>query len=358
MLKKIFSLIFITAILLSACGAQAPEEATEAIEVAVDSATETPLPATKTEEPISTLIPEDTPTPTLEPTLVPTATIPPPENAADCTNEAVFVSDITVPDYSDINTGETFTKTWQIRNTGTCIWWSGYTLSHYSEFSFSAPESVPLPHTNAGETATISIDLIAPDVAGTYQGNFVIKNPDELIMQINNDSRLWLIFNAVDSGSTVVSEATTTATPDEGEEGTSCNFLREDSRIDGVFAAINTYRDASGLPPYNMNYELIDAAQLHAADMACNNLFVHIGSDGSTVEMRAEAAGFAGANVTENIYGSSPPLSPEEAKEWWRTDTVDPEHNLNLISTEYTEIGIGYAFFDNFGYYVVVFGAP
>ena len=357
MIKKILSLIFIAAILLSACGAQAPEEATEAIDAAVDSATETSVPATKTEEPTSTPVSEDISTPTLEPTLIPTATLPPPENAADCTNEAVFVSDITVPDYSDLNIGEAFTKTWEIRNTGTCIWWSGYTLSHYSESSFSAPESVPLPHTNAGETAIISIDLIAPDVAGTYQGNFVIKNPDELIMQVNNDSRLWLIFNTVDSGTTVLSEPT--EIPDDEEaEGASCDFLREDSRIDGVFAAVNTYRAASGLPPYNMNYELIDAAQAHAADMACNSLFVHTGSDGSTPETRAVAAGFVGAKVTENVYGSSPPLSPEEAKEWWRTDTVDPTHNLNLISTEYTEIGIGYAFYDNFGYYVVVFGTP
>lgn len=104
-----------------------------------------------------------------------------------------------------------------------------------------------------------------------------------------------------------------------------------------------------------MNQELSDAAQVHAQDMACNQLFEHTGSDGSTPQDRVEEVGYT-AIVTENIYGSNPPLSPEEVKEWWRLDTEEPAHGENLISTEYTEIGIGYAFFEDFGYYVVVFG--
>jgi hypothetical protein len=31
---------------------------------------------------------------------------------------------------------------------------------------------------------------------------------------------------------------------------------------------------------------------------------------------------------------------------------------LNLLSTVFTEVGVGYAFFDNFGFYVIVFAAP
>ena len=377
MLKKILSLVFLTTILLSACGTTTPEETAEAVDISTDVPTETLAPPTKTEVPTATPIPQDTLTPTVAPTLTPTATLPPPENAADCTNAARFISDVTIPDNSDLNIGEAFTKTWRVKNTGSCIWWSGYTLTHYSELSMSAPEFAILPRTNPGETADLSIDLVVPGGAGFYRGNFVIRNPQGLVMGIEGDSRLWVIFNAVDNSSAVVSEPTTApVAAADGDEGSneddvvnssgdgatlnqaSCEFIRQDSRIDGVFAAINTYRAASGLPPYDMNYELIEAAQSHTADMACNNLFVHTGSDGSTPEIRAAAAGYTGANLTENVYGSYPPLSPEEAKEWWRTDTVDPMHNLNLISTEYTEIGIGYAFFDNFGYYAVVFGAP
>ena len=349
MLKKILPFIVLTVILLSACGAQAPEAST-----ATPSATISP--ATSTPKPTSTTKSDDTLSPTLAATIAPTATLPPPENAPDCINEAVFVSDITIPDNSDLNAGEAFTKTWQIRNTGTCIWWSGYTLSHYSESTLGAPESVSLPRTNAGETADISIDLIAPDAAGTYQGNFVIKNPDGLIMKVDNDSRLWVIFNV---GNTVASG--TTPEPSDtlsgGGDNAACVFTVDTARQDGVLTAINAYRMQNGLPAYIIAQELSLAAQSHAEDMACNQLFVHEGSDGSTPQTRAEVAGYAGT-VTENVYGSYPPLSPEEVKEWWRLDLADPRHNENLISTQYSEVGIGYAFFDNFGYYVALFGAP
>ena len=192
-------------------------------------------------------------------------------------------------------------------------------------------------------------------------------------MQVDEDSRLWVIFNAVSGGATVVSEPTITSGGGGGDgngggdgsgggngvslDHASCSFTVEAARQDGVLTAINAYRAQSGLPPYTMNQELVRAAQSHAADMACNQLFYHNGSDGSTPETRVAAAGYTG-KVTENVYGSYPPLSPEEVKEWWRLDQIDPTHNKNLISTQYSEVGIGYAFFDNFGYYVVDFGTP
>ncbi len=343
MTKKIFPLIFLAAILLTSCGAQAPESATSTPSATISPATNTP-------KATSTPTSETTPTPESEATIVPTATEIPPENAADCINEAAFVSDVTVPDNSKLNAGQTFRKTWQIRNTGTCIWWSGYTLSHYSENALGAAESVPLPRTNSDETAEISIDLIAPDTAGTYQGNFVVKNPDGLIMKVDNDSRLWVIFNVTDT--TAVDN-----TPTGGGGKASCTFTVDTPRTDQVLAVINAYRVQSGVPAYTINAQLAEAAQEHANDMACNQLFVHVGSDGSTPETRSTAAGYTG-KVTENVYGSYPPLTPEEVKEWWRLDQTDINHNKNLISTQYTEVGIGYAFFNNYGYYVVVFGVP
>ena len=347
MLKKTLPFIFLTVILLSACGAQTAESTTS-----TPSATTSP--ATNTPKPTSTPESDEMLTPTLEATIVPTATIPPPENALDCINEAAFVSDITIPDNSDLNAGQAFTKTWQIRNTGTCIWWSGYTLSHYSENALGAPESVPLPRTNSGEIADISIDLIAPDTAGTYQGNFVVKNPDGLIMKVDNDSRLWVIFNVKDS----VAATSPANGSDPDPSKAACTFILDTARPAEVLSAINAYRAQNTLPAYTMNDQLVQAAQSHSQDMACNNLFVHAGSDGSTPQTRATSAGYSGAKVTENVYGSYPPLSPEEVKDWWRLDQVDINHNKNLISTQYTEVGIGYAFFNNYGYYVVVFGVP
>ena len=121
---------------------------------------------------------------------------------------------------------------------------------------------------------------------------------------------------------------------------------------------MNAYRAQSGLPAYTVNPQLALAAQAHANDMACNGLFFHNGSDGSTPQSRVKVSGYIASSVSENVYGSYPPLNGQGVVNWWKTDRVDPRHNLNLVSDTYIEIGVGYAFFNNFGYYVLVFGTP
>jgi uncharacterized protein YkwD len=92
--------------------------------------------------------------------------------------------------------------------------------------------------------------------------------------------------------------------------------------------------------------------------MACDGLFVHTGSNGSTPASRVAFSGYGASSVTENVYGAYPDPTGQEVVNWWATDRGDPRHNQNLLSTKYTEIGVGYAFYKNFGYYVVVFAVP
>ena len=360
MSKKALSIIMLVGIVLSACGGQATEQATET-PTAVP-ATTAPPPPPPTNTPTEEVVPVtgDTPTP------LPTATELVPNNPADCVNKATFVTDVTIPDNSNVAAGASFVKTWRVQNAGTCTWWSGYTLTHYSQEAMSAPASVSLPVTNPGQTADISIDLVAPNVAGEYQGNFVIKNPAGLIMQVDNDSRLWVIINV--SGTAAGTPAATTASGSDSTAATAgstsgagnatCAFTTDAARPEQVAAAINSYRAQNGLTSYPVNAQLSQAAQRHANDMACNNLFYHNGSDGSTPQSRVAATGYSASKVTENVYGSYPPLTPEGAVTWWKLDQTDINHNKNLISTDYTEIGVGYSFFNNFGYYVVVFAKP
>lgn len=352
MFKKTALFLLLIAVLLSACGGQPT--------ATIASPTETPAPPTETLAPTSTPVPEPslTPTPAEDPTA--TATALPPENAAGCVNAGKFISDVSIPDNSNVNINTVFTKTWRVQNTGTCIWWYGYTLTHYSELSLGAPEFVTLPLTNPGESADISIELVAPSVAGLYRGNFVIRNPEGLPMEIEGDSRLWVAINAVDSGGAAATSTTEASGGTGGGGGTNpvaCTYTVDPNRVNDVLKEINAYRAGSGLAAYTLNAQLSTAAQAHAGDMACNQLFVHVGSDGSTPATRAAAAGYMG-EVAENLYGSYPPLTPEEVKDWWRLDQTDSTHNLNLLSSEYVEVGIGYAFYDNFGFYVVVFGVP
>jgi uncharacterized protein YkwD len=347
--KLITIFVLLTALILSACGSQpSAETSTPTVDVPTVNVPSTEAPATSTETPEITSTPEQSR----------------PTNAPDCTNSASFVSDVTIPDNSEITGGTTFTKTWRIKNTGTCIWGPDYTLTHYSNQRMGAPDSVPLGITYQDQTLDISMPLTAPTSTGTHRGDFVIKNPEGLIMRIDEDSRLWLIINVrTVATATIAAPAGTTAIPpttagSSGSSPTACALTTDSARLTEVLNAINTHRSQSGKSAYTLNSRLAQAAQAHANDIACNQLFGHTGSDGSTVGSRVAGTGYVAAFVTENVYGSNPPFSARDVVNWWINDRTDVRHSMNLVSDTYVEVGVGYAFFNNFGYYVVVFAKP
>jgi uncharacterized protein YkwD len=292
-------------------------------------------------------------------TTAPTSTQGSSTNPANCTDSAAFVADVTVPDGTNFNHGDAIHKVWRVKNTGTCTWSTAYNLVFASGDRMSAPASTALSETKPGDTVDIAVDLTAPYQDAAYRADFELHNAAGVAMPVDQAKTLWVAV-------TVGTPATSTAGGGSGG-GTStagtllaptCAFTTDDARVSDVVAAINAYRSQNGLPAYTSNDDLARAAQSHSADMACNNLFVHTGSDGSTPSSRVSAAGFAATAVTENVYGSYPPLSGHDVVSWWATDQSDPNHNLNLISTTYKEIGVGYAFFGNYGYFTVVFAAP
>lgn len=378
MIHKSFVVTCLSVILLAACTGQ------------TSTPTNTPT-SSETSRPTPTQAPAATNTLVLTPLLtntslaetsavLPTATstpvLPQPTNPPDCTNSASFVTDVTIPDNSNVLGDTIFTKTWRVRNTGTCVWGSGYTLTHYSDEQMNAPAAVPLDVKQPGAELDISVDLRAPNSVGTHRGNFVIKNPAGLIMQIDNDSRLWVIINVTNTvtptitmTSTSTSAATTgtvtsTSTPSaaEGDDSAfaavTCPFSTDPAKETETNNVINAYREQNGLSAYTLNPQLERAAQAHANDMACNKLFVHTGSNKSTPHTRVTASDYLASSLSENVYGSYPPLTGQGVVSWWRNDQTDVRHNLNLLSSTFMEIGVGYSFYNNFGYYVVVFAAP
>jgi len=123
------------------------------------------LPAT------ATLVP-----PTLPPP--PTATpLPPPTATPGCSDNSAFVSDVTIPDNTNKAAGASFTKTWRLRNTGTCTWTSDYDIVFFDGNIMGGPASDDLPGNVApGNTADISVDLTAPSSSGTHKGRWQLRN--------------------------------------------------------------------------------------------------------------------------------------------------------------------------------------
>jgi|GEM_PF-1790467 len=139
--------------------------------------------------PTEEIPPTDTPEPpTAEPSPTATATpthTPEPEG---CTNRIGFVADVTVPDGADFDPGEAFTKTWRLRNDGTCTWTSSHSLVFSHGDAMGGPAELPLPAVvNPGQTVDLSVDLVAPDDPGGYKGFWMLRDPSGVLFGLGED---------------------------------------------------------------------------------------------------------------------------------------------------------------------------
>jgi hypothetical protein len=91
---------------------------------------------------------------------------------------AEFWADVTIPDGTDFNPGDPFTKIWKLRNSGTNTWTPEYSLAFFTGDQMSAPGKVPIGANVApGGTTDIAVDMVAPDANGTYTGYWKMQDP-------------------------------------------------------------------------------------------------------------------------------------------------------------------------------------
>jgi hypothetical protein len=121
--------------------------------------------------PTNTLLPTATATvPVVYPTYLPTAT------SAPC-NWAQFVKDVTIPDGTVLAPGQAFTKTWRLRNIGSCTWAVGYSLVFHSGDRLHTQSTVKINQTiYPGQTADLSLQLVAPIQPGQYRSYWMLSN--------------------------------------------------------------------------------------------------------------------------------------------------------------------------------------
>ena len=100
-------------------------------------------------------------------------TSPPPTQSCDV---AQFVDDVTIPDCTTLKPNETFTKTWRLKNAGTCSWTTSYAIVFSSGDSLNGPATQALVgNVNPGQTVDISVNLTAPAADGNYRGNWKLR---------------------------------------------------------------------------------------------------------------------------------------------------------------------------------------
>ena len=150
--------------------------------------------------------------------VVPGSTSVPTQNPTAC-NQAQMVQDVTIPDGTTFAPGANFTKTWRLKNAGTCTWTSAYVIIYDHGTQMDAPATLPLTTVNVppGSTVDVSVPLKAPANPGTYQADFRLRSPDNVPFGIgsNGQGTFWvkIVVAAVGAGTLTLPQPTANTTP-------------------------------------------------------------------------------------------------------------------------------------------------
>jgi hypothetical protein len=156
---------------------------------------------------LSSLTPTSDATLTLTPTytststvvVIPThTTIPSPSGTSKPCDVATFVMDVTVNDGEKFSPGQSFVKTWRLKNVGSCTWTTNYEAIFESGNHMSGPNDVNLTKEVApGETIDISVNLVAPGSTGTYRGNWKLRNEDDEVFGLTSGGPFYVEIKVV-----------------------------------------------------------------------------------------------------------------------------------------------------------------
>jgi hypothetical protein len=110
------------------------------------------------------------------------------------------VGDVTIVDDTVFHYGEPLTKTWRIRNVGTCTWNNTYRLVFAGGDKFAGPAAVPMPANVApDQTVDVSVTLTAPGAPGQYQSFWQLQAPDGTLFGVGGSANgvVWIKIRVI-----------------------------------------------------------------------------------------------------------------------------------------------------------------
>jgi uncharacterized YkwD family protein/spore coat assembly protein SafA len=113
-----------------------------------------------------------------------------------------------------------------------------------------------------------------------------------------------------------------------------------------VIELTNQERAKNGLKPLTANWELSRVARYKAMDMRDKNYFSHDSPTYGDPFTMMKNFGVAYTAAGENIAAGQ--RTPQEVVQSWMNS---PGHRANILSTKYTQIGVGYAQGGSYGHY-------
>jgi hypothetical protein len=143
-----------------------------------------------TPSPIEEIPPTETSLPTQTNTPLPSST-----NTPIPCDHITFIKDVSIPDGTEVAPGQEFSKTWRLKNSGSCTWTSAYSLVFVSGEAMGAPASKQLTTGTVapGEEFDVTVNLVAPIDPGTYRGEFKLRNTDGAVFGVGNKSTSFYV---------------------------------------------------------------------------------------------------------------------------------------------------------------------
>jgi hypothetical protein len=193
--KTFFCMSVLTVIFLAACGGGTQPTPTvdvnalytQIAQTAYAQLTKTALAvppteaSTNTPEVTATEQPTDTPLVTDTPFVISSPTKSP--AAGEACDNSQYISDVTIPDGTQVAAGASFVKTWRVKNLGPCSWTGNYSVGFgwasdsWKEIKTHPPASEKINKAVApGEEVDVSITIKAPVESGTFSATFRLKN--------------------------------------------------------------------------------------------------------------------------------------------------------------------------------------
>jgi len=332
--KSIFIALSLTAIIAtSACGGRGTPDIASTLAPMYTAAAQT-LQALTTQVavtpnmPYQTSTPTNTPTsvqPTLTPTFTPTRVTNPPPPVTRC-DWVSFMGDVSVPDGSGFTPSTAFTKTWRLKNIGTCTWTTAYSLVFSSGAQMSGPVAQNLLGNVApGQIVDISVNLTAPASYGHYRGYWLLQNPSgaRFGYGILANTAFWVDINVVGPNPT-----TTTITADAPDPSTP-----------GQAVAVSVTVSGTGTTPTGTvaitGADTNCTITLSSGSGSCNAVF-------NTVGAKTLTATYSGdANYASSVGTASHTVNQGTSTTSITADAPDPSVPGQTVAVSVTVSGAG-----------------
>jgi uncharacterized protein YkwD len=209
-------------------------------------------------------------------------------------------------------------------------------VGYYDENDGNSPASV----TVAGNKVQFTFDqnlgssLAAASTHTTKvtHDSITLKNGDSFSLYGKADGREYARFDYIDF---IRSDAVEPPPPPSGEDTGLDAFEAEVARL------INEFRAQNGKTKLHVDAALSRAAEEHSKDMALNDFFSHIGSDGSRVGARVSEEGYDWRSVGENIAAGQ--TTPQKVFDAWKASAG---HEDNMLGS-WKDMGVGYKYLAN-----------